>query len=133
MNENEKKEIGIEATAGNKAVYLVDLKEKRKRKSPTSEFLNFIERYPSSSLKDIENGLIKNKTVKESYATALAVRKAKGSSEISLRDFVKGRIRKLVAYFLAPNIVKDEFGGKFPLLKEVSEGKETYRLGVYTE
>jgi len=121
-------------TDGIKKVFTVDIANKRRsKKSTPTLILNALERSPDSSIKEIENRLASNPSValKANYNTAKAVRLAKGFNAISLRDYVRDRIKKVFKYYLNPNVVTDVFSGYNPLIFTVdSKGIERYSLTV---
>lgn len=112
-------------------IYLVDLANKRKlKKSVPTNILNLIEKYPDSSVKDLENRAVKLAGIKNGYSIALKKAVAIGNEKFTLRTFARRRIVAVLRYYSAADVVSAVFSGKNPIIKRSIKDIDRYTLGV---
>lgn len=121
----------LEAVKGSVPVYLIDTVNKRRlKKSTPTAILNLFEKYPNSTAKEIENKAVKITAVKNGYKIALAKAVAVGKEPFTLRTYTARRIKAVITYYSASDVIKDVFNGNFPLIRRVKDGLDRFTLGV---
>lgn len=132
MRKKETKKMTVKAEVIKpKTLYIVDRYNKRRiKKSVPTEVLNFIEKKPLSSIKDIENSLIKRINVKTAYNKALKKALAIGRNPFKIREFTRRRIIAVIRYYTNKSVIDNEFNGLYPIIKEDVKGIDRYTLGT---
>ena len=119
-----------------KTVYIVDSFNKRKiKKSTPTLLLGVLEKFPKSTLKEIENKAVsnRNKSLISNFNSANTIRKVKGYSLYpNLRAYVNARLRAIIRYYTNKEVINNTFNGLFPIVKEEVSGKDRYTLNKIT-
>jgi len=130
-----KKENNLNESVKVKKVYIIDFYDKRKvKKSTPTYFLNYYENNPESTLKEIENAIVKKrpKDLINNYREVNAKREAseKSTPYSNFRAYISNALKRNFRYYTSEKEIKETFGNNKPFVITRKGNFNAITLGI---